>query len=54
VITPYVIHPIAKDKDDALTSMLHWFWDAESLGIMYNDNHAPLWNDYSLTVTNMK
>jgi len=28
---------MAQDKDDVLTSMLHRFWDTESLGIIDKD-----------------
>jgi len=37
VITPDVINPIVRDKDDVLSSMLHRFWDTESLGIIDKD-----------------
>jgi len=34
VITLDVVNPIAQDKDDVFTTMLHCFWDTESLGII--------------------
>jgi len=37
VITPDVINPLAQDKNDVLTSMLHCFWDIDSLGITDKD-----------------
>ena len=38
VVTSDVINPTPRDEDDALTSMLHHFWDTESLGIIDKDS----------------
>ena len=38
VVTFDVINPTPRDEDDALTSMLHRFWDTESLGIIDKDS----------------